>query len=301
MPLALVAIASAAVGVAIGVLSGLLGIGGGSFMVPIFSLGFGMAAIEATATSLFIIIPTSLSGAIAHIRNKTCIVGVGVAAGIGGALTSPVGVLLASASPDWAIMAGTAIVIAYSAINMFRKAFKLRAEQRAEAASGVGAAPTAAHACSAALTATTAGLQEVSAQPQPQPQPQITPEFKVTRQVAIRAALIGVVAGVLSGYVGLGGGFLMIPMFIGILGLPMKRASGTSLIAVILLAVPGAIAQAALGNIDWLVGLMVAAGSIPGAILGARFVGRVPELSLRFAFGTVLLVASVMLVVNQVL
>lgn len=279
MPVAAILAASAAVGVAIGVLSGLLGIGGGSFLVPIFSLIFGMAAIESTATSLFIIIPTSLSGAVAHIRNKTCVVGVGVAAGLGGALTSPVGVLLASASPDWAIMAGTAIVIAYSAINMFRKAFNLRAQQRADVA---------------ANRAVAASAQSDSAQ-------RASARFEMSRAIALKAILIGLVAGVMSGYVGLGGGFLMVPMFIGLLGLPMRLASGTSLVAVILLAVPGAIMQASLGNINWLVGIFVAAGSVPGAVLGARFVNRVPELTLRFAFGAVLLVASVLLVLNQIL
>ena len=76
------------VGLLVGVLSGLLGIGGGTIMVPIFRLGFGLSAIEATATSLFTIIPTSLSGCVTHIKNKTCIVPLGLAAGIGGAITS---------------------------------------------------------------------------------------------------------------------------------------------------------------------------------------------------------------------
>ena len=49
-------------GVAIGILSGLLGIGGGTVMVPIFRLAFGMSPVVSTATSLFAIIPTSISG-----------------------------------------------------------------------------------------------------------------------------------------------------------------------------------------------------------------------------------------------
>ena len=53
---------TAAVGVVVGILSGLLGIGGGTLMVPIFRLGFGLSAFASTATSLFTIIPTSLVG-----------------------------------------------------------------------------------------------------------------------------------------------------------------------------------------------------------------------------------------------
>ena len=72
-------------GVAIGILSGLLGIGGGTVMVPIFRLAFGMSPVVSTATSLFAIIPTSISGAASHIRHKTCIVSLGVASGnVGG-------------------------------------------------------------------------------------------------------------------------------------------------------------------------------------------------------------------------
>ena len=56
-------------GVAIGILSGLLGIGGGTVMVPIFRLAFGMSPVVSTATSLFAIIPTSISGAASHIRH----------------------------------------------------------------------------------------------------------------------------------------------------------------------------------------------------------------------------------------
>ena len=99
----------AIVGIGIGILSGLLGIGGGTVMVPVFRLLFDMSAIMSTATSLFAIIPTSISGAVSHIRHKTCIPSLGLAAGIGGAVTSPLGVWLATLSPAWLIMVVAAL------------------------------------------------------------------------------------------------------------------------------------------------------------------------------------------------
>ena len=72
-------IAAALVGVVIGIFSGLLGIGGGMVMVPVFRLVFGMSPIASTATSLFAIIPTSISGGIQRIRNHTCVVKLGIA------------------------------------------------------------------------------------------------------------------------------------------------------------------------------------------------------------------------------
>ena len=112
------------VGVFIGILSGLLGIGGGTIMVPVFRLAFGLSPLMSTATSLFTIIPTSISGAVSHIKGKTCVPALGLAMGLGGALTSPVGVWLASLSPAWLVMLAAALIIGYSAVNMLRKAVK---------------------------------------------------------------------------------------------------------------------------------------------------------------------------------
>ena len=89
----------------------------------------------------------------------------------------------------------------------------------------------------------------------------------------------------------------MVPLMLSLVGISMKQASGTSLIAVMLLAIPGTIEQGLLGNIDYMAGIAVAVGSIPGAVVGARLV---PERTLRFIFGGFLIVAAVVLVLNEV-
>lgn len=274
MDLFFLASGSVAVGLAIGILSGLLGVGGGTVLVPVFRLLYGMPAIAATATSLFTIIPTSLSGVVTHVRNKTCVLPLGLSAGLGGALMSPVGVWLASMSPEWAIMAAAAAVIAYSSVTMFRKAAKLWRLQAGDAASASGGAADA--------TSEKASSRLPSRR----------------RLVGVGLA-IGLAAGVVSGYVGVGGGFVMVPLFMQILGTPLKLTSGTSLVAVTILAIPAAVMQALLGNIDWVAGIMVSVGAIPGAIIGSKLIARVPELALRLTFGIFLLVAAVLLVVNQ--
>ena len=133
---------SLVVGLVVGVLAGLLGIGGGMLLVPAFKLGYAMDSLMCTATSLFTIIPTSVSGAISHIRNKTCLPKLGVAAGLGGACLSPLGVWLATLSPDWAVMGAAALIIAYSSVTMFRKA--LKAPKVPRGATGAEAADAAA-------------------------------------------------------------------------------------------------------------------------------------------------------------
>ncbi len=312
-------IIAAAVGVLIGLLSGLLGIGGGTVMVPIFRLGFGMQAIQATATSLFTIIPTSLAGCVTHLRNKTCVPRLGLAAGIGGACTSPVGVWLASLSPSWAIMLATAIIIAYSAVTMLRKAHALpsgkavdieahSASQKkategesASAASSICAPATAAatastSACAAPASQTTSATANAAAAA-PAATGIETPVL--SRSALFKGALIGLAAGLASGYVGVGGGFIMVPLFISLLGLPMKLTSGTSLIAVTILAIPGTAEHLMMGNVDVVAGIAMAVGSIPGALVGAQFVKKIPERTLRYVFGIVLLVTAVILVVNE--
>lgn len=264
------------VGVFIGILSGLLGIGGGTIMVPVFRLAFGLSPLASTATSLFTIIPTSISGAVSHIKGKTCVVALGVAMGIGGALTSPVGVWLASLSPAWLVMLAAALIIGYSAVNMLRKAIKAPSKRKSSwpAAEAAGAG---------------VGNHDEAAPASP----------KLSRKQLLIGVAIGLGAGLMSGYVGVGGGFIMVPLMLSLIHIPMKLASGTSLIAILILAIPGTIENGLVGNIDYVVGLSVAVGSIPGAVLGAWLVKRVPERALRFIFGGFLIVAAIVLFLNE--
>ena len=265
-------IAPALAGVFVGVMSGLLGVGGGTIMVPIFRLAFGMSPLASTATSLFAIIPTSISGVVAHARAKTCVPKLGLALGVGGAVMSPMGVWLASVSPGWLVICVAAIVIGFSAFKMFKKAVKCAPTPRAGRAGG--------------------NVQAVSAKAVPD-QPVLS------RKQYLQGACIGLIAGLASGYVGVGGGFIMVPLMLAVLDIPMSLASGTSLIAITILAIPGVIEQGLLGNIEYLAGIAIVVGSIPGALVGARLVRVVPERQLRFIFGGFLLVAAVMLMLDE--
>lgn len=265
-------IAPALAGVFVGVMSGLLGVGGGTIMVPIFRLAFGMSPLASTATSLFAIIPTSVSGVVAHTRAKTCVPKLGLALGVGGAAMSPVGVWLASVSPGWLVICVAAMVIGFSAVKMFKKAAKCAPSPRAGRAGG--------------------NAQGASAK--------VVPDQPVlSRNQYLQGACIGLIAGLASGYVGVGGGFIMVPLMLAVLDIPMSLASGTSLIAIMVLAIPGVIEQGLLGNIEYLAGIAIVVGSIPGALVGARLVRMVPERQLRFIFGGFLLVAAVMLMLNE--
>ena len=305
------------VGVFIGILSGLLGIGGGTIMVPVFRLAFGLSPLMSTATSLFTIIPTSISGAVSHIKGKTCVPALGLAMGLGGALTSPVGVWLASLSPAWLVMLAAALIIGYSAVNMLRKAVKAPSKRES---SGPVAAPgdsgdrrsvaqdPSDPSCAALLRSDDVIISAQTTPPSPASATGVgtgnhdgtAPAVpRLSRKQLLIGAAIGLGAGLMSGYVGVGGGFIMVPLMLSLIHSPMKLASGTSLIAILILAIPGTIENGIAGNIDYVVGLSVAIGSIPGAVLGAMLVKRVPERALRFIFGGFLIIAAIVLFLNE--
>ena len=328
------------VGVGIGVLSGMLGIGGGTVMVPVFKLGFGMTAIGSTATSLFAIIPTAISGSITHVRQKTCIPKLGVLAGVGGACMSPVGVWLASQSQGWMIMLAAAIVIGYSSFTMFRKAMSAPRAGSAPADDGSnrgasgespvarGGAPRASSMGSGIVAhyGSPAGVPPAggagSAEPQgPAPKDEgvsfetVTSPAGESGSTKVQGRLsdsgidprrlwlglpIGLVAGLVAGYVGVGGGFLMVPLFLSVIGVDMKHASGSSLLAIAILSTPGAIMQILMGNVAIAIAIAVVVGSVPGAMLGARLIKRIPERELRFLFAGVLLIAAILLVLQEI-
>ena len=287
-------------GAFVGTMAGLLGIGGGAIMVPLFRLGYGMSAFMSTATSLFVIVPTSISGVIEHVKRKTCIPKLGVAMGLGGACTSVLGVMLAQISPSWLVMLAAAVIVMWSAYNMFRKALDIKPGSAPHENANEGALDAAAEVGPAHASPSAAGAVEYARdriiEEGAKPLPDV-PEL--TRSQLLRGAAIGMFAGLASGYVGVGGGFIMVPMMISLLKITMKHASGTSLIAILILAIPSTITQIALGNVNLLAGIAMACGSIPGALIGAKLVRYIPERALRLVFGCFLVFASIILVVNE--
>ena len=284
-------------------------------MVPAFRLVYNMSALAATATSMLTIVPTSVAGMITHIRNKTCVLKVGIAAGVGGACSSWFGVMLASWSPSWCVMAAAAVVIVYSATTMLKKALALPSEKsrRKVAATVTGAGAGAAEAgavtdaasvaadqstrvagSGAAIGTASAVHENVS-----NSSDGALDDAHVTKKQLVTSALIGLAAGVISGYVGVGGGFIMVPLFLSKLSLPMKKASGTSLVAVGILVLPALATQIFLGNVNWAAGLACIVGSVPGATLGAKLQARLPERTLRFCFAGILGVAAILLVIKE--
>jgi uncharacterized membrane protein YfcA len=232
----------ALIGFAAGVLSGVFGVGGGIVTTPAIQHLLGATPIEAVATPLPIILPTSLSGAYVYAkagevdaRAAAWTAGPGALATIGGAAITQI------ANADVLLLV-TAGLLAWTAVQVLR---------------GRGA-----------------HVRERGVAP------------------GWGYAAVGIAAGFVSGLLGVGGGIIMVPAFTALMGMPLKRALGTSLVVIAVLVVPGTITHAILGHIDWAIFLVVALGVVPGARLGARIALSAHERPLRIAVGSFLLLVA---------
>ena len=113
----------------------------------------------------------------------------------------------------------------------------------------------------------------------------------------LRLVLIAAGVGLLSGLLANAGGFLLVPLYLAALRLPIKTALACSLAVAAALAVPGTIVHAILGHIDWAVTAVFAAASIPMSRLGARTALRLHAASLERIYGAGLLVLGAVLLV----
>jgi uncharacterized membrane protein YfcA len=119
-----------------------------------------------------------------------------------------------------------------------------------------------------------------------------TAELPLGRLVGV-AALTGLAGGLLAN----SGGFLLAPLYIAVLRLPVKQAFACSLAVSAVLAVPGTVVHAALGHIDWRVVGLFAAASIPGSYVGARVAISADAGRLEKAYGAALVLLGTTLLV----
>jgi len=112
----------------------------------------------------------------------------------------------------------------------------------------------------------------------------------------VRLALVGAAGGLLSGAFGVGGGILMVPLLILFANLDQRRASTTSLAAIVPAAIAGSLTYFANGQIDLLAALIVAVGGIVGSWIGSWLLRRLSLGWLRWLFIALLIAVAVRLV-----
>lgn len=106
---------------------------------------------------------------------------------------------------------------------------------------------------------------------------------------------IGLAAGLLSGLFGVGGGTVIVPLLVLLLGFDQRISAGTSLAAIVPTAGVGVISYAMSGAVAWIPALILAAGAVIGAQIGSRLLPKVSQTALRWGFVAFLAVVIVSL------
>jgi uncharacterized membrane protein YfcA len=113
-------VALVAFGVVVGIASGLLGVGGGTLVVPFLTLAVGFSQHSAEATSLLVILPTAIAGSLALRRRSVGDLGLALRFGVVGALGSVLGALLALALPASALRLVFAVFVGVVGLRLAR-------------------------------------------------------------------------------------------------------------------------------------------------------------------------------------
>ena len=106
---------------------------------------------------------------------------------------------------------------------------------------------------------------------------------------AAPVALAGAAVGFLTGLVGAGGGFIVVPALVLLLGLPMREAVATSLLVIALNSFAGFAGSLGHATLDWPLTAVVTGAAVAGAIAGTALSGRVPQAALRRMFAWLVL------------
>ncbi len=254
-------VAEVLTGFVAGGLAGAFGLGGGIVMTPAIRVLLGYPALIAVGTPLAVVFPTAMLAASTYVRRSLADVRTGLKMGVAGAVTAGLGAYFATAAGGRTVLLLTSALIAWLAALMV-----LRRSARAGKPEASGWLNR--YRAGSSGTATELG--------------------------------IGAATGLLSGFLGLGGGFFLVPALVRGLGLPMKRAVGTSLVAIAVLSAPGAVAHWVLGNVDVRLGVALAAGAIPGTLVGARLTALARERSVELSFAAFLGFAALTLAFTEV-
>jgi uncharacterized protein len=263
--LLLAVVAGALIGLSLGALGG----GGSILAVPVL-LALGQSPAQATTGSLVVVGVTSLAGAVTARRAGNVLLARGFAFGtvaIGGAVG---GAHLSSAVPEPVLLAAfSALMLVVAGLMTVRQ---LRARRRSR---GHHAAPDE--------------LPQLD-----DPIITFSPTFMCQCPRALKVVVTATVVGLLTGFLGVGGGFLVVPALVLALALPMRYAAGTSLVVITITSAAALAARAGAGLApDWRLVAALTTTAVAGSVLGARLAARTDTTRLSAGFtGLVLAVAA---------
>lgn len=229
--------------------------GGGSILAVPALHALGLSPAQATTSSLIVVIAGSLVAVVPHHRGGRVRLRQGLTFGLLGAAGAALGAWAAAGIDGALLMRLFAVLLLVVAALMVRRAL------------GAGSA-----------------ARDTTAGGEPRPQ---------TRWPLLLLTATGV--GLLTGFFGVGGGFVIVPALVLVLGLPTPVAVGTSLVVIVVTSTIALIARAGLGvPVDWALTAVFAAIAVVGALIGARLAGILPARATTLAFAALLVVVAVL-------
>ncbi|PWE31143.1 permease [Maritimibacter sp. 55A14] len=260
----------------VGVLSGMFGVGGGFLMTPLLFF-IGIPPAVAVATGANQIVASSLSGVLAHFKRKTVDLRMGTVLLGGGLVGAAVGVqvfAMLKAMGQVELLVKLCYVVFLGIIGGLMFIESLRALMRARDPSRRGRVIKRhqhiwVHNLPLKMKFRTSGLY-IS---------------------AIPPLIVGAFVGVLSAIMGVGGGFIMVPAMIYLLGMPTKVVVGTSLFQIIFVAAFTTLMHATTNfSVDMALAVFLLVGGVFGAQIGTRIGVKMQAERLRILLAVLVLV-----------
>lgn len=273
------------VGALLGTVIGMLGGGGGVLAVPLL-VALGEPVLSASTMSLVVVGTGAAAALVPHQRAGRVDWRIGLAFGALGSVGAVVGARLSAVVPPDALLLGFAVLVLLGAGTMLRAGRTARAVdalQREAGTAPVRRTPSAVDDTALARHRAVAGLVDPVAAGDPP-----SPPLRVGAKVVALATGVGLVTGLF----GVGAGFVVVPALVAALRVPVKRATATALVVIVVNC-----AVALVAKHDHLTdpgtALELAALTAVFAVVGAVVSRRVPAWVLSSAFGSLLVLVAV--------
>ncbi len=269
-----------ALGALVGLLSGMFGVGGGFLITPLLMF-LGVPAPVAVATGANLITASSVSGALAHARRGGIDIKMGWILTIGGGIGAVVGawlfgLLKSLGQLDVVIALTYALLLGVVGALMLVESLRALIRRHREGADAPPRARRRRH----------VGLRYALP---------FRMRFRASRLYisALLPLAVGFVVGVLAAVMGVGGGFLMIPAMIYIIGMPAAVVVGTSLFQIVFVTAFATLLHATqTQSVDILLSAVLVVGAVAGAQYGARLASRVAGVEFRVLLALMVLLVA---------
>ena len=274
-----------AIGTMVGILSGMFGVGGGFILTPLLFF-IGIPPTVAVASAANQIAGSSFSALLAHLKRRTVDFKMGTILMLGGLLGSWIGVelfTLLRKAGQFELVISLLYVLMLGTIGGLMLAESLRALRRSKDPNA-GLVPRRRHTWAHGLP--------------------LKMRFRTSQLYvsAIPPFVIGAVVGILAAVMGVGGGFVMVPAMIYIIGMPTQVVVGTSVYQFLFVTSFTTVLQSISNkSVDVFLALILLVGGVIGAQLGVRFAAKLRAEQLRVLLALLVLAVCLKLLVDLVI